>query len=364
MTEDNISPVEVKKRILPTILAWMFALAVCIGLISFLIWQPKIARAMSERKSQAVIPDYQAPSNLNEAALENMPEFEVTPQEPVVTRELEIFTAAQEYRPAAIEYTVIEGDVLDRISERFGVNTETILFANNHLQDKADMVLTGTKLTIPPVDGIWYRWRSSDTLQKVAERFNAYARDIIYFIGNKLDVANPSPTPGSYIMIPGGWRELVDYSSAATVVDANGTKRSGFDGPGACAISGFGSVGNGFLIWPSAVRYISGNTYGPGHYAIDIGAGMGSQLFAADNGTVVYAGWLNGGYGNFVVIDHNNGWVTLYEHLDRIGVACGQSVTQGQQIGTAGTTGNSTGAHLHFEVRIGGTPVNPLDYLP
>ena len=364
MTDSNTSRAEVKAKKLPTILAWVFALAVCAGLISFLIWQPKIAKAMSERKSVMVNPEYQAPSNLNEDALENMPEFQVTPQEPIVMRELEIFTAAQEYRPTAIQYTVVEGDVLDRISERFGVNTETILFANKQLQDKADMVLTGTVLTIPPVDGIWYRWRSNDTLQKVAERFNAYARDIIYFIGNKLDVSNPNPTPGSYVMVPGGWRELVDYSAAATVLDANGMVRSGFDGPGSCSISGLGPVGYGSLTWPSAVRYISGNRFGPGHNGIDIGAGMGSQLFAADQGTVVYAGWLNGGYGNFVVIDHNNGWVTYYEHLDRIGVACGQTVTYGQQIGTAGTTGNSTGAHLHFEVRIGGVPVNPLDYLP
>lgn len=364
MTEQNTSSVEVKKSILPTILAWVVALAICAGLVSFLIWQPLIARAMSERKGLGVNSDYQAPSNLNEDALENMPAFEVTPEDPAMTRELEIFTAAQEYRPTAIEYTVVEGDVLDRISEQFGVNTETILFANRQLQDKADMVLTGAVLTIPPVDGIWYRWRSSDTLQKVAERYNAFVRDIIYFIGNNLDVANPTPTPGSYIMIPGGWRELVDLTGPATVVDANGTVRSGFEGPGACAISGFGLSGNGFLIWPSAVRFISGNRFGPGHNAIDIGAGVGSQLFAADNGTVVYAGWLNGGYGNLVVIDHNNGWVTMYEHLDRLGVACGDSVNQGAQIGTAGTTGNSTGGHLHFEVRIGGTPVNPLDYLP
>jgi murein DD-endopeptidase MepM/ murein hydrolase activator NlpD len=112
------------------------------------------------------------------------------------------------------------------------------------------------------------------------------------------------------------------------------------------------------------VRFISGNNFGPGHNAIDIGAGIGSQLFAADNGTVVYAGWLNGGYGNLVVIDHNIGWVTMYEHLDRIGVSCGDNVMQGGLIGSAGTTGNSTGGHLHFEVRIGGMAVNPLDYLP
>lgn len=364
MTAQNTSSHEVKKGRLKSVLSWLLTVVICAGLVSILIWQPPIAKAMSERRGSNLSDGYQIPTTLDDAALEDMPEFQVTDADPVILRDLELFTTAQEYRPTAIVYTVAEGDVLDRISEQFGVNTETILFANRQLQDQADMILVGTDLTIPPVDGIWYRWRSNDTLQKVAERYNAYARDIVYFIGNQLDVASPNPTPGSYIMIPGGWRELVDLTAPATIVDANGTVRSGFEGPGSCGISGFGSVGNGFLIWPSAVRYISGNNYGPGHNAIDIGAGMGSQLFAADNGTVVYAGWLNGGYGNLVVIDHNNGWVTMYEHLDRIGVSCGQNVNQGEQIGTAGTTGNSTGAHLHFEVRIGGVAVNPLDYLP
>ncbi len=123
-------------------------------------------------------------------------------------------------------------------------------------------------------------------------------------------------------------------------------------------------MGNGFFIWPSAVHMISGNHYGPRHNGIDIGAGIGSAIFAADSGTVVYAGWLNGGYGNFVMIDHGNGFSTWYEHLENIQVNCGDNVFQGSVIGTAGSTGNSTGAHLHFEIRYGGMPVNPWDYLP
>ncbi len=91
---------------------------------------------------------------------------------------------------------------------------------------------------------------------------------------------------------------------------------------------------------------------------------MGSALFAADSGTVVYAGWMNGGYGNFVVIDHGNGYSTLYEHLESLSVSCGEAVFQGSVIGTAGTTGNSTGPHLHFEIRYANSPVNPWDYLP
>jgi murein DD-endopeptidase MepM/ murein hydrolase activator NlpD len=98
--------------------------------------------------------------------------------------------------------------------------------------------------------------------------------------------------------------------------------------------------------------------------AIDIAAGMGDPIYAADSGVVVYAGWISGGYGNMVMIDHGNGYQTLYAHLSAIRVSCGASVRQGQVIGLAGSTGRSTGPHLHFEVRYMGGFVNPWYVLP
>jgi murein DD-endopeptidase MepM/ murein hydrolase activator NlpD len=95
---------------------------------------------------------------------------------------------------------------------------------------------------------------------------------------------------------------------------------------------------------------------------MDIGAGSGTPIGAAGNGTVISAGW-RGGYGNAVIIDHGGGIATLYAHQSRLGVSVGQSVSQGQIIGYVGSTGYSTGPHLHWEVRVNGSPVNPRGYI-
>jgi murein DD-endopeptidase MepM/ murein hydrolase activator NlpD len=119
----------------------------------------------------------------------------------------------------------------------------------------------------------------------------------------------------------------------------------------------------GRFIWPTWGRI--SQYYWWGHRAIDIAAPLDRPITAADSGTVVYAGWNTWGYGNLVVIDHGNGFQTWYAHLNNnsIWVANGQFVTQGSTIGGVGTTGNSSGPHLHFEIRYGGNLLNPLDYL-
>jgi murein DD-endopeptidase MepM/ murein hydrolase activator NlpD len=136
-------------------------------------------------------------------------------------------------------------------------------------------------------------------------------------------------------------------------------------GPGGCTgdYSG-GAVGSGGFIWPSANHYVSGNDYWSGHLGIDIAAGTGDTVWAADTGVVVFTGWTTTGYGNLVMLDHGNGWQTLYAHLTSTRVSCGQSVSQGQSVGAAGSTGNSTGPHLHFETRFESGFVNPWFVLP
>jgi len=105
-----------------------------------------------------------------------------------------------------------------------------------------------------------------------------------------------------------------------------------------------------------------GMRWGRMHEGIDIGAGYGAPIVAAAAGRVIYCGWEEG-YGNLTVIDHGNGLATAYGHQSSIAVACGQDVAQGQTIGYIGSTGHSTGPHLHFEVRVNGSPVDPLGYL-
>ena len=139
---------------------------------------------------------------------------------------------------------------------------------------------------------------------------------------------------------------------------------AGIYGSGVCSGGYEGLYGSGAFIWPTINRYISGNDYWSGHLAIDIAAGSGAPIYASDSGLVVYSGWISGGYGNMVMIDHGNGWQTVYAHLSQVSVGCGQSVSQGQTIGLAGSTGNSTGPHLHFEIRFQDGFVNPWFVLP
>jgi murein DD-endopeptidase MepM/ murein hydrolase activator NlpD len=119
------------------------------------------------------------------------------------------------------------------------------------------------------------------------------------------------------------------------------------------------------LIWPVSGPITSpfGARWGSFHEGVDFGVAFGTPIHAAAAGTVVWCGWMSG-YGNLVVIDHQNGLATAYGHQSSIAVGCNQSVAQGQVIGYVGSTGHSTGPHLHFEVRVNGTPVDPLGYLP
>jgi murein DD-endopeptidase MepM/ murein hydrolase activator NlpD len=118
---------------------------------------------------------------------------------------------------------------------------------------------------------------------------------------------------------------------------------------------------NGPITSPFGPRCL-GNGDCSSHPGIDIGAPAGTGIKAAAAGTVIYAGWL-GGYGNLTVIEHGNGLATAYGHQSSIAVGVGAAVAQGQIIGYVGCTGYCFGAHLHFEVRVNGQPVNPLDYL-
>ena len=139
----------------------------------------------------------------------------------------------------------------------------------------------------------------------------------------------------------------------------------------ASSSGGGAAVGTASFMWPVAsyvyissrfglrVHPITGET--KSHTGLDIASNMGTTVYAADNGTITLAGW-NGGYGNCIMIDHGNGYVTLYGHLSSLGVSEGQSVSKGDTIGQVGSTGNSTGPHLHFEVIRAGTRVDPEQF--
>ena len=270
-------------------------------------------------------------------------------------------------RSDVITYTVHQGDNLFTIADTFGLKPETLLWGNfDVLKDNPHLLQPDQVLNILPVDGTYYQWQEGDNLDQVVSSFKADKGDMLAFPGNDIDLTQATSQtyglePGQWLVIPGGERELKDWGPPA-ISRANPASAS-YYGPGHCGAIYEGAFGTGGFVWPTTERFLSGYHYSAIHRAIDIGGSLGNAVFASDSGVVVYAGWSNYGYGNLIVIDHGNGWQTAYAHLSSLNVGCGQSVGIGQVIGGLGSTGNSTGPHLHFEMVYQGTKPNPMDYL-
>lgn len=268
-------------------------------------------------------------------------------------------------RQSIIKYTIEEGDSIFGLAKKFNLNPYTILWANyKYFNDDPTTILRiGALLTIPPTDGILYTWKEGDDLVKIADKYDASKTQIVSWPSNHLDITDPVISPDSFVMIPGGTREMKSWIPTIAYAPRSGATRV-IAGPGGCQAPSTGLFGSGGFIWPTGNHFLSGFDFSSAHLGIDIAAAQGTPIYAADSGTVVYAGWNDTGYGNMVMIDHNNGYSTLYGHLSAIYVTCGSNVMQGSGIGLAGSTGRSTGAHVHFEVRLNGAFVNPWYVLP
>lgn len=279
-----------------------------------------------------------------------------------IRRKLTLNTNIPEDRPRyeTIQHTVARGDSIFAIAQEFNIKPETVLWANYEtLNDSPDSIRVGQVLNVPPVDGVYYQWKEGDTLESVAFDFEVSVDDILNWSGNNLDLSNPVVEIGQYVLVPGGEREFQQWIIPTIARGSSGTSSVGSKSCGG------GAVGSGGFVWPAGNNFLSGNDYWSGHLGIDIAGAEGSPVYASDSGVVTLAsgGW-NGGYGNVIMIDHGNGYATVYAHLNSINVGVCQSVGAGQTIGSIGNTGNSFGAHLHFEVREGGGFVNPWYVLP
>lgn len=293
-------------------------------------------------------------------------------QDPATTHEMNFIsrratlhtTIPTRPRQEVQNYRVDQGDSVFEIAAHFNIKPETILWANyDLLKDNPDLISIGMELNIPPVDGVLYQWQSGDSLEEITGRFEADPQSILNWPGNHLDLTNPKIEAGALIMLPGGHREFRQWLIPTIPRGAAGVSKAVY-GEGACTGSYDGAVGSGAFIWPADNHSLSGNDYWSGHLGIDVAIGEGGRIYATDGGVVVFAGWSTGGYGNTVIIDHGNGYQTLYAHLSKVSTSCGRSVSQGAVIGYAGSTGNSTGPHLHFEVRYLGGFINPWYVLP
>jgi len=305
--------------------------------------------------------------------IDNVPQQEVVGAFGGIPRLAQVHTTIPSRpRQEVVKYTVQEGDTVFGIAERFGLEPETILWGNYYiLLDDPHALQPGQELNILPINGTYHEWQQGEGLNAISSYYGVKPEDIINYPANNLDIAtigdfsNPNITPGTWLIVPHGRREFVSWSAPLGVTRENPAYARVL-GPGACdAISG-GAVGYGAFIWPSNKHYLSGFDYAPNanHWGIDIAGNEGEGVYASDAGVIVYAGWNNYGYGNMILIDHGGGFQSLYAHLSGLNVGCGQSVGQGDVIGAIGTTGRSSGSHLHFEIMTSSYKANPWDLLP
>lgn len=336
---------------------WIFA-AFMVSVLIFVIVQ-----FFKPDQSTLITPVESASFETNTNLAANLPVFESSDSNEALLRYANPRTIIPtRARKDVIIYTIQSGDSVFGISQQFNITPETILWANKDtLNDDPHMISIGLELRIPPVNGVYYQWKEGDTIESVASFLKVDKDAILDWTPNKIDRTNPVIEVNSFVMVPGGQREFQQWVVPTFARGPAGVNNSI---PGACSTGEGGAYGTGTFIWPTGNTFISGNDFWSGHLAIDIGAVTGQTVYASDSGVVVYAGGISGGYGNMVMIDHGNGYATLYAHLSAISVRCGQSVYQGGAIGAAGSTGNSTGPHLHFEVRYFGGFINPHFVLP
>jgi len=253
-------------------------------------------------------------------------------------------------------YVVREGDSLSAIADMFNVSGNTILWANGI--GKGDLK-PGMTLVILPVSGVRHTVASGDTLQSLAKKYGSDASEIASY--NGLSSADEL-VKGNTVIIPGGELAAAPAKKAAAKKSTASSAKIKTGG----SMGAIRSTGNtadasvsGAFTNPAPGGRLSQGIHG--WNGVDIAAPSGTPIYASAAGTVIVSrvgGW-NGGYGNYVVIDHGNGVQTLYAHMNTDEVSVGESVSRGQRIGTVGNTGQSTGYHLHFEVR---GAKNPFGY--
>ncbi len=251
-------------------------------------------------------------------------------------------------RLGIITYTVQPGDTVFGIADKFNISPDTVLGSNDALEDDPHRLQIGQKIVVLPVSGVYHTVRSGDTIAGIAKKYKVESQAILSYKDNGL-AENASLAVGQKLVIPGGVKPYVPKKVYTTFTSSQPK--------GGGAVNATNSFG-----WP-VTGYIS-QGYWNRHRAIDIAAPKGTPIYAADAGYVAMAGWSNVGYGYMLVIDHGNGYQTLYAHLSRYEPDAGDPIAKGEMIGRVGSTGWSTGPHLHFEIRKGGVQLNPLGLLP
>ena len=257
-------------------------------------------------------------------------------QDPVATAnqivEAPVAISPSQAMAATSRYIVQAGDTLSGIAQQYGIDVETLMSGNPGI---SDLIHPGDQLVILPTKGVVYQVNTGDTLWDIAQTYGIQVETIKSANAKTSDLV----TAGEKIFIPGA-----RWGRADTAVARASASR---------------------FIWPTKGEISSsfGWRWGRLHAGVDIANDSGTYVMSARAGRVIWAGW-RGGYGYAVMLDHGGGYVSLYGHLDDYFVEKGQYVRAGQRIASMGSTGNSTGPHLHFEIQKDGQPVNPVEFLP
>jgi murein DD-endopeptidase MepM/ murein hydrolase activator NlpD len=252
---------------------------------------------------------------------------------------------------SVITYTVKGGDTISTIAEQFNVSTASVLWANG--MGEFDFIKPGQTLKIPPVSGVIHQVASGDTLGSIARKYNVSEDSILEY--NKLADASLISID-STLVVPGGKPPAPPAPVKATRVASDNSPSYSGSAPASAPAT------NTRFRWPTTSHRIN-QYFRYGHTGVDIDGDYSSPIYASAGGVVTKVAYLRYGYGYHVIIRHPDGTQTLYGHASKIFVTQGQQVSQGQTIAIVGSTGRSTGTHLHFEIIIGGRKVNPLGYI-
>ena len=271
--------------------------------------------------------------------------------QPITREEAEQFVQADSKRYGLTDYVVQSGDTISTIAQKFNISVNTILWQNS--LGSNGFIKPGQTLELLPTSGVAHKVKSGDTVLALAKKYGIEADKIVEY-NNLTDVGDIKIS--QELIIPGGKITAPSRKATTTtrVVNVAPVSKLFTNSPAP-------SDTGGTLFWPAGVRLIS-QYYNWRHKGLDIAGPTGTPLYAADPGVVEFSGWLNG-YGYNVLINHQNGMKTRYAHASKLYVSKGAYVTRGQTLAAMGSTGWSTGPHIHFEVIVNGVKKNPLSYI-
>ena len=270
-------------------------------------------------------------------------------------------------RSEVFQYQIQSGDTIFDIAERYGLKPESIAWANDRTM--VEGLRVGRMINILPVDGVYFTVISEQSIQSIADRYHVDPYAIIDseyndFFGMTPETVLPSNTK---VVIPGGTDAQINWNPPVDRVpggsgSAGGARISFATGePGSCGLVDNPGGGGGWVRPLGSYSWVRG--FSGIHTGVDLSAAMGAPVGAANGGTVIFAGWSNWGYGWSVVLAHGP-YTTIYGHLSDVYARCGAYVNPGQTIGAVGSSGDSTGAHLHFEIRYNDIPTDPTGTMP